>query len=265
MAPRAVNQPGALVHFRHWDAAKQPKAGRPGVVDRAFSGNLALFYGSTFKRGGYPRDAIEIDPGAPQGDTKRELADAMPGFVDEPTFFHGSLLAETPVADEGLKHLAGLGFPNDLVDELQEQAEDRVLGFVKAWTNLTWLPMRARLLDALWWRAKLEPETELLLTLALCDGWSIAEIENLSWRDIDLQRGIVELGDGQRQLLPHTGGLLAERQRQSKGSPLWTASSRDDIIERLRLGWEALVRAAKPRQRRVSFPPWQRVLAKIDR
>jgi hypothetical protein len=90
VAARGPHEPGALVHFRHWDASRKPKDGRPGVVDRVVSGNFALFYGSTFKRGGYPRDAIEIDPRAEPGTDARELADFVPGFVDEPTFFHGS-------------------------------------------------------------------------------------------------------------------------------------------------------------------------------
>jgi hypothetical protein len=265
VAARATHEPGALVHFRHWDAVRKPKDGRPGVVDRNFSGNLAIFYGSTFKRGGYPQDAIEINPRANTGTRPRDLADHLPGFVDEPTFFHGSLVAETPLRDPGLEHIAGLAFPNDLLEDLQEQAEERVLGFVTAWRNMAWLAARSQLLDALWWRTKLDTETETMLTLVLCDGWSINEVEGITWGDLDLRRHVAQIRGAGRWLLPHTAGLLAEVRRGSAGNSPWTSSSREEMIEKLRQGWGALVAAAKPRGRRSPFPSWDQLLVKIDR
>lgn len=262
---RALHEPGALVRFRHWDAKQKPKARRPGVVERVFSGNLALFYGSTFKRGGYPHDAIEVDPAAAEGTPSRALADYLPGFVDEPTFLHGSLLAETPLRDEGLVHIPGLAFPNDLLEDLEQQAEDRILGFMTAWTNMSWLVARAQLLDALWWRTGLGIETETLLTLVLCDGWSIAEVEAIRWRDLDLRRHVAKVEGTERWLLPHTAGLLAELRRDRARDSPWTPPSRDEITKKLRGGWDALVAVAKPRGRRSSFPSWDQVLTKIDR
>ena len=265
MPARAPHDPGALIHFRQWDAVRKPKPGRPGVVDRVFSGNLAIFYGSTFKRGGYPRDAIEISPRADEGTPPRDLADYLPGFVDEPTFFHGSLVAETPLRDGDLKHIAGIGFPNDLLEDLQEQAEERMLGFVAAWKNMSWLAARSQILDALWWRTDLDTETETLMTLVLCDGWSLSEVEAITWRDLDLRRHVACVGRATRWLLPHTAGLLVELQRASAGNSPWTWESREDMIEKFRLGWEALATVAKPRGRRSPFPPWNQVLTKIDR
>jgi hypothetical protein len=54
---------------------------------------------------------------------------------------------------------------------------------------MAWLAARSQVLDALWWRTKLdtETETETLLTLVLCDGWSINEVEGITWGDLDLR------------------------------------------------------------------------------
>jgi len=219
---------------------------------------------NTFKSGGYPRDAIEIDPRADPNTDARQLADHLPGFVDEPTFFHGSLVAETPLRDPHVRHLPDINFPSDRLEDLQEQAEERILGFVAAWKRLAWLPARAQLLDALWWKAKLDLKTETLLTLVLCDGWSVQDVKILAWHDLDIRRGVSRVDGEERWILPHTLGLLATMKRQSKGGGPWISVPREDMVEMLRIGWLALVTAAKPSGRKTSpFPKWEQVLARF--
>lgn len=265
MAPRELHESGAIVLFTHWDAVQTRKAGRPGVVDRLFAGNISIFYGSTFKRGGYPRDAIEVSPHAEPGSAARQLSNLLPGFVDEPTFFHGSLVAETSLRAKELKHLRGLGFPSDLLEDLQEQAEERLVGFLVAWNNMSWLAARSQILDALWWRARVGAEVEALLTLLLCDGWTVEEVESISWRDVDLGRRVASVRGKDRWLLPRTAGLLAALRRQSTTQGPSSAANRDELLEKLCVGWEAIVAAAKSRGRRSSLPTWTHVRAKIDR
>ncbi|GEM_PF-5060418 len=238
---------------------------RPAVVDQVFSGNLALFYGSTLKRRGPPNNAIEVNPGSDRGTPARELADYLQGFLNEPTFFHGSLVAETSTraGARDLKHIRGR-FPNDLLEDLQEQAEERMLGFLQAWKRMAWLTSRPQLLDALWWKVKLDLATEVLLTLALCDGWSLQEINVLTWRDLDLQKGIARRGRRSRQILPHTVALLVALNQQSGGDRPWGSMSLEDLIEVLELGWTKLVAAANQRKgRRSPFLPWDVVLKNI--
>ncbi len=263
MAERQVHERGALIHFTHWDARQERKPGRPGVVADAKTGNLVIYYGSTFKKGGYPKDAIEVSPVAESDSQARELAEQLPGFVDEPTFFHGSLLAEAPIRGE-VEHFPGYGFPNDLLDELEEQAEERLVGFLRAWENLRWLPQRARILQTLWWTAKLDLETEALLSLALCDGWTLRELEALRWSHIDRREERVRVNGEPRLLLPHTAGLLRRLQLEATGDSVWSTTTREAVVQRFYEGWNELAaRLPKPGARRL--PRWDRVLAHIDR
>ena len=265
MAAREVHERGALVRFTHWDARREPKRKRPGVVADCKTGNQVLYYGSTFKKGGYPKDAIEVSPSAELGSLARELADELPGFVDEPTFFHGSLLAEGPLRGGDVVHVPRLGFPNDLLDDLEEQAEDRLVGFFRAWAALRWLPPRARMLQALWWGPKqLDLETSALLSLALCDGWTLHELEALRWSHLARQEDRVRVNDESRFLLPHTAGLLRQLQLDAKSDEVWTAASREAIVKRLQEGWNGLA-AQLPKAEARRLPRWDQVLTRIDR
>lgn len=259
--------PGALVYFHHRDAIDKPKARRPGVVEGLRSAALTLFYGSTFKRGGHPRDVIEANPRAEPGTPARELADYLGGFVDEPTFFHGSLVSESPLQDEGVTHFPKASFPNDLLDDLREQAEDRMLAFLDAWERLRWLrpDARARLLDALWWKLRADAVTEALLTLIVCDGWTFAELAAVTWRDVDLREGTIAVAGQSRRLLPHTASVVARLDAGRRGGSLWGDLEREAILEKLRAGWEALTRLAQPKGRKTSlFPSWDQVRSRID-
>lgn len=261
------HEPGALVYFHHRDAIDKPKPRRPGVVERLRSATLTLFYGSTFKRGGYPRDAIEADPQGDSGTPARELADYIAGFLDERTFFHGSLVSESPLQDEGLAHFPKASFPNDLLDDLREQAEDRMLAFLDAWERLRWLrpDARARLLDALWWKLHADATTEALLTLVLCDGWVIAELAAVAWRDVDLRMGTAAVAGRTRRLLPHTISVLVRLPTGAREASPWGELDRAAILERLRGGWESLTRLAQPRGRKSStFPSWDQLRVRID-
>lgn len=265
MAAREVHEPGALVRFTHWDARREPKRKRPGVVADCKTGNLVLYYGSTFKRGGYPKDAIEVSPSAELGSQARKLADELPGFVDEPTFFHGSLLAEGPLRGGDVVHLPALGFPNDLLDDLEEQAEDRLVAFLRAWEALRWLPQRARILQALWWGPRqLDLETSALLSLALCDGWTLRELEALRWSHVARRDDRVSVNGQSRVLLPHTAGLLRQLQRETKSDEVWTPATREAIAKRLEGGWNELA-AQLPKAEARRLPRWDRVLTRIDR
>lgn len=265
--PPGPHVPGALVYFHHRDAIAKPKPRRPGVVEALSWARLTLFYGSTFKRGGYPRDAIEANPRGDPGTPARELADYLAGFIDEPTFFHGSLVSETSLQDEGLKHFPQASFPNDLLDDLREQAEDRLLAFLDAWKRLGWLQpdSRARLLDALWWRLHADATTQALVTLVLCDGWTITEIAAVVWRDVDLREGAAAVAGRPRRLLPHTASVLRRLPAGDPGASPWGDLDRDAILEKLRLGWESLTRLAQPKGRKSSmFPRWDQVRSRID-
>ena len=187
----------------------------------------------------------------------------MPGFVGEPTHFHGSLLAETPARDDELKYLSERRFPNDHLATLETQAEDRLIAFSRAWQTLRWLPSRAQLLRALWWDVKLSHEAEALLTLALCDGWSLTEIAGLDWADVDLKNEHAMMGGERRPLLPRTAGLL-DRIRKNENGPVWSDPSRETIVEAMRQGWNALVSSFRARERR-AHPQWELALSKIDR
>jgi hypothetical protein len=263
--PTARHDPGALVYFRHRDATREPKQ-RPGVVDKLRSGNLTLFYGSTFKKTAPPKGSIEAHPHAEPGTPPRVLADYLNGFVDEQTYFHGSLVSETPLLDEHARPFPNGRFPNDYLDELREQAHDRVLAFVAAWDRLGWLlpAMRTRILDALWWHLETDAEIEALMTFLLCDGWSITEIADLAWRDIDPRSRTVRIADDNRHLLPRTSSLLAKLATQA--DRVFAPYTKEQLLDRARQAWEALTQIARPRGRRSSpFPTWERVRQAVDR
>jgi hypothetical protein len=126
-------------------------------------------------------------------------------------------------------------------------------------------PIRARLLDALWWRLHADATIEALLTLVLCDGWTLTEIAALVWRDVDLREGAAAVAGQPRRLLPHTASVLRRLQAGAPGASPWGGLDRAAILEKVRLGWESLTRLAQPTGRKSPlFPNWDHVRSRID-
>lgn len=236
---------GAMLHFTHFDAVQKVKL-RPGTIATSPSGGrYPLYYGSTFKRSGCPRDAVIADPNAPPGDEARYLADELGGALDERTYFHGTMMSELESSAEGLRHFPDGRFPNDRLDELAIQAEDHLFAIHAAWRRLNWVgpKERARALNALWWDLKLPLRDELALTLVLYDGYSPAAIAGPNWGDL--------------VLLPRTQSLAERYRSQSAGaddSALFdTTQAAKHALAPL---WDQLIGRLGKAKPRVHLPRW---------
>lgn len=247
---------GAVMRFHHLDALENPKPNRPGIVDETRAGRYSVFYGSTFKRRGAPRGAVVADPG---GDgAERDLAKCLGRALDERTSFHGSMVSEVEASATTTQVFADGRCPNDVLDTLEEQAEDRLLAFHEAWERMRWLAPRVRagLLHALWWRAPFEPREQLAFSLLLNDGWNLAEIACL--RMAEVRAGTWMSGSGRpRRLLPRTQGLL----ELWPGAPDATLGY-TDIVRELAPLWEALLSHLDGDQRR-GCPKWDAITRRV--
>lgn len=233
---------GTVIRFHHWDAVKVPKPNRPGIVDETRWGRHSVFYGSTFKQGGVPRDAIIADPRG--GTVECDLARCLGRIIDERTYFHGSLLSEVDASAKTTQVFGDGRCPNDVLDQLEEQAEDRLVAFGQAWARTGFLApsVRVSLLDVLWWRTGLPLREELAFTLLLCDGLKLEEIGRLRRSDLCARR-----------LLPRTQGLL-ESWKADPDSTLGYV----DVDRELEAKWEVLLSHLDRDQRR-RCPTWDKI------
>jgi integrase len=240
--------PRAMIRFRHMDAVIEPKPDRPATVaERPQGGRISLFYGSTFKQGGAPADAIVVDPRAAEHSDARKLADYIGAPIDEPCCFHGSMMSETHPGDSTVRKFPSK-FPIEPHEQLREQAEDLLLAFHRAWGRLSWLlpAQRAFVLNALWWELRLDPIRELALTLLVYDGMRPAELAALTWATPDAT------------LLPRTRGLLA-RLRRGRAIVADAPIFAPDIEQVLAQVWAELCRLGLRKKPRVHLPDWARV------
>jgi hypothetical protein len=235
---------GAMLHFIHVEAVQKVKTRPATVATPPTGGRYPLFYGSTFKRGSYPRDAIIADPTAPTHDAARDLADELGGAIDERTYFHGTMTSEIESSTRGLRHFADGRFPNDHLAELEVQAEDHLIAIHKAWHRLDWVLPHARMraLDTLWRELKLSLRDELALTMVLYDGYAPAVIAGADWYRL--------------RLLPRTPSMAQNYRGQSAGSDRQVLfRSEDEATRVLEPLWNQL--SVRMRRERVHLPPWR--------
>lgn len=249
---------GSVVRFFHVDAIDFPKPNRPGIVGMAYQGYLAVYYGSTFKRGGAPRDAIVADPSDSGAASEKDLARCLGIAIDERTHFHGAMTSEVASSSPQLVRIPGK-CPNDVLDTLEEQGQQQRLAFLEAWKRASWLQpdVRVGLLSALWWKAKLGLREELALNLLLCEGWALTEISALRRSEIDSTGAWRGSGGECRRLLPRTR-LLVERWRADLGPTLGFA----DIARELEPSWDVLRNTLEKPQKK-ACPTWERCRQRV--